>query len=147
MAFAIHSWLKITHIEANVQHHHNFWHQVICDNGDSMQSICQTRTFRQWICKCRVLLLHQIWQQLHLSQHTHGGKTLTQPVITGSKIQHANSFCVTFHPQQNSFCRLTKLFFLYSSFDRFKSSTCHNVCEFFICLFYTKSFHIDEDDS
>jgi hypothetical protein len=36
---------------------------------------------------------------------------------------------------------------LYSSFDSFKSSTCHNVCEFFIYLFYAKSFHIDEDDS
>jgi hypothetical protein len=41
-----------------------------------------------------------------------------------------------FIQQENGFCRLTKLFFLYSSFDRFGSSTCHNVCEFFICLFY-----------
>ncbi len=96
-------------------------------NGDSTQSICQTHTFRWWICKCRVLFLHQIWQWLHLSQHTHGGKTLTQPIITDSKIQHANSFCVHrkshFDPTGKQFLQTHQLFFLYSSFDRFGSST------------------------
>jgi hypothetical protein len=29
--------------------------------------------------------------------------------------------------QENGFWRLTKLFFLYSSFDRFGSSTCHKL--------------------
>jgi hypothetical protein len=31
MAFIIHRWFKITHIQANVQHHRNFRHHVICD--------------------------------------------------------------------------------------------------------------------
>jgi hypothetical protein len=30
----------------------------------------------------------------HNIHNAHGGKTLTQPIITDSKIQHANSFCV-----------------------------------------------------
>ncbi len=76
--------------------------------------------------------------------------SLSQSLLT-LKYNMQIAFCVHrkshFIQQENGFCRLTKLFFLYSSFDSFKSSTCHNICEFFIYLFYAKSFHIDEDDS
>ncbi len=150
MAFAIHRWLKITHIEANVQH--NFWHHVICDKwGQHAKAFAKPTLFvnESANAECCSYIRYDsnfIYHNIPMV----GRLSLSQSLLT-LKYSMQIAFCVHrkshFIQQENGFCRLTKLFFLYRSFDSFKSSTCHNVCEFFICLFYAKSFHINEDDS